>query len=141
MPTVLDVAAYVLKRRGPMKAAKLHVLVYYSQAWCLAWTGAPLFIEPIEAWREHPVEPILLESHKVWSEVMDVPGGDAKALNSAQMDTVDNVLGFYADRSLGELIEIVSRERPWNEVRPRVPFQSPRIISQEAMKAYYSTLR
>lgn len=43
MANVLDVAAYVLAKRGPMTAMKLQKLVYYSQAWHLVWDEEPLF--------------------------------------------------------------------------------------------------
>ena len=34
---------------------KLQKLLYYCQGYALAFTGKPLFLEPIEAWRFGPV--------------------------------------------------------------------------------------
>lgn len=37
--TVFDVAKYVLHRTGQLTTMKLEKLVYYCQAWSLAWDG------------------------------------------------------------------------------------------------------
>ena len=63
-PTAHDVAAYTLNRLGPMRAMKLEKLVYYGQAWHLAWVGAPLFAEAIEAWKGGPIVRALWNRHK-----------------------------------------------------------------------------
>ncbi|MDY6802276.1 MAG: DUF4065 domain-containing protein, partial [Cyanobacteriota bacterium] len=57
MVKVMDVAAYILKKLGPLSAMKLHKLLYYSQAWSLVWDEQPLFSERIEAWANGPVIP------------------------------------------------------------------------------------
>jgi uncharacterized phage-associated protein len=43
MVTIFDVARHILDRLGPMEAEKLHCLLYYCQAWHLAFHGKPLF--------------------------------------------------------------------------------------------------
>jgi uncharacterized phage-associated protein len=46
MANVHDVAAYILEKVGePISTMKLQKLVYYSQAWHLAWDEEPLFFE------------------------------------------------------------------------------------------------
>lgn len=60
----VDVAEYILAQQGEMSAMKLHRLVYYCQAWHLAWSGAPLFEEEIHAWANGPVVPALYELHE-----------------------------------------------------------------------------
>lgn len=62
--TVFDVAEYILEQYGEMTAMKLQKLVYYCQAWHLAWDGEPLFRESIEAWANGPVVPALYEAHR-----------------------------------------------------------------------------
>lgn len=42
-----DVAAALLARTGSITTMKLQKLVFYSQAWHLAFTGGPLFPETI----------------------------------------------------------------------------------------------
>ena len=39
MASVLNVAQYVLNKVGDMTTLKLQKLVYYCQAWSLAWSG------------------------------------------------------------------------------------------------------
>ena len=48
MTTALDVAAYILEKRGQMTAMKLQKLVYYAQAWSMVWDEEPLFADRIE---------------------------------------------------------------------------------------------
>jgi len=43
MATVFDTAAFILREQGAMTAMKLQKLVYYSQAWHIAWTDDVLF--------------------------------------------------------------------------------------------------
>lgn len=59
-----DVAAYILRKQGPMSVWKLHKLLYYAQAWHLVWEEEPLFREHIEAWANGPVVPALYPLHK-----------------------------------------------------------------------------
>ena len=63
MASALDVAQYILDRRGPMTAMKLQKLVYYSQAWSIVWDDDVLFPERIWAWKNGPVVRELWEAH------------------------------------------------------------------------------
>lgn len=47
-----------------MSAMKLHRLLYYSQAWHLAWEGKPLFDDEIQAWANGPVVASIYELHR-----------------------------------------------------------------------------
>ena len=64
MVSAHDVAAYILKERGPLSAMKLQKLVYYSQAWSLVWDDRQLFGEAVEAWANGPVVRELYEHHR-----------------------------------------------------------------------------
>ena len=64
MATVFDVAQYILEKHGEMTAMKLQKLVYYAQAWHIAWTDGPLFDNRIEAWADGPVCPDLFQLHR-----------------------------------------------------------------------------
>ncbi len=63
MISVLDVAAYILKKKEKISAWKLQKLVYYCQAWSLVWDEEPMFEEEIHAWINGPVSPDLYEKH------------------------------------------------------------------------------
>src|SRR5258706_11347865 len=96
MPNVFDVAAYILKKNGPMTAMKLQKLVYYSQAWSLVWDDNPLFPEEIEAWPKGPVVPALYDWHRGPYKAASCPKGKQESLTPEQMETVDGILAFYA---------------------------------------------
>ena len=55
MATAIDVMKYIKAKKRLTGEVQLQKLVYYSQAWSLAWDGAPLFHDKIEAWRHGPV--------------------------------------------------------------------------------------
>ena len=63
MASVHDLAAYILKKQGPMTAMKLQKLVYYCQAWSLVWDDRPMFTARIEAWASGPVVRDLYKEH------------------------------------------------------------------------------
>lgn len=51
-----DVAREVRARLGhSVGTTKLHKLLFYVQAWTLAWRDEPSFTDPIEAWSNGPV--------------------------------------------------------------------------------------
>ena len=113
MATVHDVAAYVLKKSGPISAMKLQKLVYYSQAWSLVWDEAPLFGAPIQAWANGPVVPALYSEHKGRFKVGSWHLGKASALTEKQQSTVDAVLRFYGDKPSQWLSDLTHMEAPW----------------------------
>ena len=86
MATALDVMRYIKSRHAPSGDVQLQKLVYYSQAWTLAWDGVPLFPERIEAWRLGPVVPA------IWRRD-DGPASDG--LTEAEKANVDAVIGHY----------------------------------------------
>lgn len=121
MPSVIDVAAYILERRGPMTAMKLQKLVYYSQAWSLVWDEEVLFQEEIEAWANGPVVRDLYSRHRQLFQVdrTVVPDGDANRLSDGQRDTINRVLDFYGNQSAQWLSDLTHLEAPWREARTR----------------------
>ena len=145
MVSVFDVAAYILTKRGPMSAMKLQKLVYYSQAWSLVWDDAPMFSEAIEAWANGPVVRRLFAAHRGQFTVSDVPGGDPKALDEVQRETVDIILGYYGDRSSQWLSDLTHMEAPWRDARAAAGLSDGErgnaVISHAAMAEYYDSIR
>lgn len=144
MASVLDVAAYILGKCGPLTAMKLQKLVYYSQAWSLVWDEAPLFDEDIEAWANGPVCPDLYAIHRGWFTVSpsEFKVGNAEALTPAQRETVDRVIEAYGKLSSQELSDLTHREEPWKEARAGLPasMRSNMVISPASMAEYYEGL-
>ena len=142
MASVLDAAAYILERQGPMTTWKLQKLVYYSQAWSLVWDDDVLFPEEIEAWANGPVVRALYHAHRGKYRASRLPRGDADVLTEEQRETVDAVLEFYGDKSPQWLSDLTHMEAPWQSARSGVPEgeRGNAIIAKESLAEYYGSL-
>lgn len=145
MATVFDVAAYILHEKGEMTTMKLQKLVYYAQAWSLAWDGKPIFENDFEAWANGPVCPELFHSHQGQYVVpRDFYGkeGNIKNLSGDEKDTIDAVLRDYGDKDSQWLSDLTHKERPWKEARQGISTgtRSNHIVSKETMQDYYGGL-
>ena len=142
MANAHDVAAYVLQERGEMSTWKLQKLIYYAQAWHLAWRDRPLFPEQIEAWANGPVVRDLFRDHRGRFSVLDWPSGNPEALTPDEKVVVDAVLGGYGALDGRQLSIITHSERPWQEAREGLgpTDYCDRAIPLDSMQAYYSAL-
>lgn len=144
MATVFDVAQYILEKTGKISTMKLQKLCYYAQAWALAWTEAPLFSEPFQAWVNGPVCPDLFQLHKGKFLVTssDFSKGDAAVLTPDQKDTIDKVLDYYGSWEPYELREQTHSEKPWKDARHGLADDEPsdKEITQNSMGEYYGNL-
>lgn len=106
MVTVVDVAAYILKRCGSMTTMKLQKLAFYSQAESLAHRGRPLFDEDFQAWRGGPVCRELYAQHrgKFLIREGELPvDGCEKVLSEEERQIVDAVCAVLASSTGNEL--------------------------------------
>jgi uncharacterized phage-associated protein len=144
MATSLDVAAYILRANcgadEALRARTLQKLVYYAQAWNMVWNGQPLFVEPIEAWRDGPVVRRLYSAHWRQYAVTAVPGANPDALTSEQRAVIDSVLAFYGKLTCEELVERTHNEMPWQQARGDLPYgaHSSASITPASMRSYYT---
>lgn len=142
MASVHDVAAYILKRQGPMSAMKLEKLVYYCQAWSLVWDDRPLFRARIEAWASGPVVPQLYRLHRGQYAIKNWPEGNPSALTESERETIDAVLKFYGNKTSQWLSDLTHSESPWLEARRGLAptDRGKREIPTDTMAEYYSSL-
>lgn len=144
MTTVLDIAAYILKKIDSLTAMKLQKLVYYSQAWSLVWDEKALYPEKIEAWANGPVAPNLYQAHRGLFEISRkiFKRGSPSKLTSQQRETVDAVIKFYGKHTSQWLSDLTHRENPWKDAREGLnPGQrGQREITTAAMAEYYGGL-
>ena len=150
MASAYEVAEYILSKTNSMTAMKLQKLVYYSQAWHLAWTENPLFEEKIEAWRDGPVVPKLFELHQGHFKldkgffVNKLAPPISTNLTKDQKDIIDIVLGFYAEKDPHWLSQLTHLEDPWKNARAKAGIQdnahSSIEITHQSMFEYYSAL-
>ena len=144
MASIFDAARYILEQRGRMSTMKLHKLLYYAQAWSLAWDEVPLFGEDFEAWVNGPVCKILYKKYKGRFDLYpeDVTLGDSSKLSEDQKEVIDLVLGHYGSYDAQFLSQLTHIEAPWKDARAGY---APRekchiIIHKDSMARYYSGL-
>ena len=143
MASVLDVAAYILKKQGSMTAMKLQKIVYYSQAWSLVWDEKPLFSARIEAWANGPVVPHLYREHQGKFKVQ--PGdisGNAGTIHGKEQQTIDAVLKHYGNKQSQWLSDLTHQEEPWKSARKDTApgKRSSEQITNASMAEYYGSL-
>lgn len=143
MANAHDVAAAILERVGSMTTMKLQKLVYYSQAWQLAFHNSPLFADRIEAWSEGPVTRVLHEGHRRRYQVSTWPSGNAARLTAQEKETIDWVVDKYAGFSAESLSQMSHLDSPWRVARGLLPDgeRSNAEIPHDAMRNFYSRQR
>lgn len=135
LTTALQTAEYIEKNKYISGEMQLQKLLYYSQAWTLAWTGRPLFSDEIQAWIGGPVVASVWSMNKYGGFASDEPplDDDSKAI-------VDAVYDFYGGSGGAVLSERTHGEEPWIEARGDLGHTmiSSRPISQSTMRRCYS---
>jgi len=146
MANVFDVAEYVLSKLSKIPTMKLQKLVYYCQAWSLAWDGVPLFNEEFEAWANGPVCPELYAAHK---RVFSVEHGYFDEFLTTDVefppqsiDTMNIVIEDYGNKEPWWLSDLTHMEDPWRLARAGLSMGEPskNLISKESMQFYYEGL-
>lgn len=124
MPTALDVTNYIAGTLGSMgdecdlTPLKLHKLLYYSQGFCLAILGRPLFPEAIEAWEDGPV---VRDVYQTYAEddlrgsylVQEHRLGNAGSVSEEEREVINDVLETYGQFSAWRLRNMTHEEEPW----------------------------
>ncbi len=145
MTSVVDVAAYILDKYGPMTTMKLEKLAYYSQAYSLSrGNGVPLFEEDFQAWVNGPVAPELYHEHRGKfllhrGELAHALAGHAP-LSASEKRLVDTVCEKLSPLTGNQLSERTHAEKPWRDARigcgPSDRCEA--VISKQAIRHYYS---
>lgn len=137
MTTAIDVAAYVASAANVPSgdSMKIQKLVYFAQAWHLAWTGRPLFEDDFEAWPNGPVVRSVFRENRYGSLPADVE------LTDEVRATLDSVLDFYGRRGYYELVDLTHLDAPWMDARRGLSADEPsqRIIERDTMLDFYSS--
>ncbi|WP_337267114.1 Panacea domain-containing protein [Oryzifoliimicrobium ureilyticus] len=151
MAALYDVSDYiVVKLRDGgvfVNVLKLHKLVYYVQAWHLAFGRGRIFNGSFQAWVHGPVSRELYDRYKdtktMYSlvDIADVdPYFSVARLHDSERAHIDAVLEVYADFSGDQLEEMTHREAPWLQARANVPAsaRSETLISDDVMREFYA---
>jgi uncharacterized phage-associated protein len=154
LPTIdaVKLAKYILARSGPMSHLKLQKLLYYVEAWHLAFFEQSIIDEDFKAWLHGPV------CVPVWHAVkkLSILNGniqikaDAKAkclssvdsiISRSQRQLITDVLKEYAGKSAYHLECLTHAEKPWIEARGETPADeaSSARISKVTMRKFYQS--
>lgn len=144
---VHDLADFILATKGPMSHLKLQKLLYYCEAYHLAYFDVSLISEDFEAWVHGPVCKEVFNVLKNKSLLHSDIGFDGEydtkiirdALTSDQFALISDVIDNLSTWSGIQLEAATHAELPWIEARTGLGSgdKSSRIISKEMMKDFY----
>lgn len=144
MVAVYDVVRFIMQnyKRHDMTAMKLQKLLYYCQAWSLAWDEEPLFRSAIEAWASGPVVRKVYAFYRGEYRIKSMPHGNVKNLSSSQKHTISAVLDYYGNKPSQWLSDLTHMEEPWREAREGLSEgeRGDEIISHASMAEYYTSI-
>ncbi len=146
---VTTLSGYVLKYFGPMSHLKLQKLLYYCQAYHLAYFEDYLFEEDFEAWVHGPVcrnvYDVLKGKSVLYSDVtyseydFDVDNELKSSISSDQFNVINDVLNTLSKWTGSELENATHDESPWliarGNLAPNQPCTS--IIDKKQMEDFY----
>lgn len=140
---VLDVAACIIdvSEQGNIDPLKLQKLLYYVQAWYLAWYGEPLFADDLEAWPKGPCVYRVYKAYQIigGSPITKPVEGDPSAVSGREREAIKVIVAAYGAMSGNALIRLTHSERPWLHSReglgPDDYSNTP--ISKDSMRDFY----
>lgn len=141
MTTALDVSRYLLylKHRDHkhMTGMKIIKLVYFCQAWWLAYNNSSLFEEDIQAWKWGPSIKSLYDHYKkygdrgIWTDETIYNG----QLTKKEEDLIESVWNTYKEYHPYNLMDMTHAEgTPWQSVY-NGDFDT--IIPKDSIRKYY----
>jgi uncharacterized phage-associated protein len=148
---IQDACDYIIVRLtedgGFLNVLKLHKLLYYCQAWSLAFGRGPLFPQnDFQAWVHGPVSRAVYDRF-VLNKAMYTPVAMADvrqdfnpmALAEEDRGLINSILEVYAPLSGDQLEEMTHTEEPWIEARAGVPpsARCENSIRNETMQRFY----
>lgn len=141
---LFSVAKYILDKSGEMTTSKLQKLVYYSQAWNLAWDCKPIFNEDFQAWANGPVCP---ELYKFYEGKFELSKDDFSEIKSTELtkrekENIDLVLNEYGKDEPLVLNYLTHEELPWKLARGNTPpgMKCNNVITKDDIQQFYTGL-
>lgn len=145
---------YIIKKVrefGPVSHLKLQKLLYYVQAFHLAYFDAPVIDDQFQAWLHGPVSRKIYDELKGvavlhgninFEQVLNEPTPEERlgsTLLPQQIEFINDVLGEFGRKSAYELEGMTHSEAPWIEARCGYGpgDRCERNISEETTKSYY----
>lgn len=150
MKSAMDVAKYFLKRVDvesgeSITHLKLQKMVYYAQAWALAFLENPIFSEEIEAWQHGPVVPSLYFYFKDfgYDPIPKIAVFNEAVFNEEEIYILETVWNVYSKFDAKHLERITHSEEPWKVARGdcEEDDKSNAIIGEDNVKEFYKSIR
>lgn len=151
--TVDDVVDYIIGQfadeDGSLSVLKLQKLLYYVQAWHLAFDRGPLFRGRFQAWVHGPVNRGVYdrfkETHSLFAKVGRANIRANFAVTSIPVearDHIDQVLEAYGEFSGVQLERMTHNEKPWLQARGDLKLfeRCENEICENDMREYYGNL-
>ena len=138
-----DIAAYIVNlshlKESPVSNLKLQKLLYYSQAWYLAFFNRSLFDEEIEAWVHGPVVPDVFRTYRdfKWARISRI---DNLVIPDNFRSHLEEVWRVYGSLTAYDLERLTHSEDPWKNARSGIApdVSSHIVITKDSMRDYYS---
>lgn len=122
---------------------KLQKLVYYAQAWHLAFFGKKLFEDRIEAWIHGPAVRPLYGMYKEFgfNPIPYIGGANDSDFSPSQLSLLKEVWNIYGKYDGAFLEALTHSELPWQQARVGLDAGDPsrREITPESMRAFYAS--
>ncbi len=103
---------------------KLQKLVYYAEAWYLAFCDKPLFEEAPQAWTHGPVYPSLFQKYRENSWDSLPIERHARRVPDDLAGFLQSVFNSYGQFGAKRLEELTHEETPWKETRGNLPLEA-----------------
>ncbi len=140
---------YIIKHYGPMSHLKLQKLLFYCDAYHIAYFDVELIEDKFEAWVHGPVSRKVYESFKDHSVLFadlkfsdintENPDPIFEQLTKSQKDFLNEVLSTLTQWTDIDLESATHKEEPWLEARKGHSFgdKCSEEISKETTKTFY----
>lgn len=136
MYTAIEINQYLEQKIGKKNTkVKRQKLLYFAQAWHLAWYGTPLFNDDICAWDMGPV------TVNVWQAEKEEPSSKLATLDAETCAHLEAILDYYGSKTGSELSDITHADLPWKqtyELKKNSSFVND-VIPKNAMFSFYSS--
>ncbi|MDH3997497.1 MAG: DUF4065 domain-containing protein [Desulfuromonadales bacterium] len=150
MATINDACDYIISKTAEdglgLSVLKLQKLLYYSQAWYLAFDNGPLFDGKFQAWVHGPVSREIFDRFKdqkfLYSAVTqdDIsPDFSFDKLTNDERIHIDKVLTVYGEFTGDQLEAITHQEAPWIAARAGLPhhMRCENDLDEDLMTSFY----
>ncbi len=148
MATIDDVCDYIISKteQDGLSILKLQKLLYYCQAWFLAFDKGTLFDGKFQAWVHGPVNRHIYDRFKETKLLYSSVSSDDIRLNFSydnmkkdEMKQIDAILSVYAGFTGDQLEEMAHSEEPWILARGGIASHErcENEIDEKVMECFY----